>query len=232
MGFNGVYIDSYYLMLVVPAFIISLIAQFAIKSTFNKYSKVRSDRGFTGAQAAKELMNVADISNVSIEQVSGSLTDHYDPTHHVLRLSQTVYGKTSVAAIGVAAHETGHAIQHKQKYWPLVLRSTLVPVANIGSFAGPWLAVIGLAMSFGILVNIGLILFAGAIAFYLITLPVEINASHRAVTMLRDSGIVGSDELSGVKKVLTAAAFTYVASALVSMAQFLRLFLIARDRNN
>jgi Zn-dependent membrane protease YugP len=175
-------------------------------------------------------MRLNGIGNVAIEPVAGSLTDHYDPAARVLRLSQPIYAQTSIAAIGVAAHETGHAIQHARSYGPLVLRSALVPVANIGSSIGPWLAVAGLALSFPILINLGIILFGGAVVFYVITLPVEFNASARALALLRSNQVLTEDELRGVKKVLTAAALTYVASALTALMSFVRLILLSRRR--
>jgi Zn-dependent membrane protease YugP len=222
--------DEYYLILVVPTILLSLWAQFKVKSTFNKYSRVRSGRGISGAQAAEILLKANSISNVSIDRVAGSLTDHYDPGHHVLRLSEPVYGESSLAAIGVAAHETGHAIQHARGYGPLALRSTLVPVANIGSSMGPWLAMAGLALSFPLLLDIGIILFAGAVAFYLITLPVEFNASSRALAILSQNNVLSDEELRGAKKVLSAAAMTYVASALSALMNLVRLVLLSKRR--
>ncbi|MCL1814273.1 MAG: zinc metallopeptidase [Treponema sp.] len=222
--------DEYYLILVVPTILLSLWAQFKVKSTFNKYSQIHSSKRISGAQAAQLLLQANNISNVSIESVGGSLTDHYDPAHHVLRLSQPVYGETSIAAVGVAAHETGHAIQHARGYGPLALRSILVPVANIGSSMGPWIAVAGLAMSFNILLNLGILLFAGAVAFYLITLPVEFNASSRALTILSQNQVLSDEELGGVRKVLSAAAMTYVASALTALMSLIRLVLLSRRR--
>jgi Zn-dependent membrane protease YugP len=162
--------------------------------------------------------------------VGGSLTDHYDPASKVLRLSRPVYGERSIAAIGVAAHETGHAIQHAFSWGPLVLRSALVPAANIGSSAGPVLAVAGIFLSLPILINIGIILFGAAVVFYLITLPVEFNASARAIRILRSGGLLDAAELEGVRKVLSAAALTYVASALTALMSFLRLVLLSRRR--
>lgn len=226
------YIDTYYLVLVVPTLLLSLWAQFKVKSTFSKYSKKTNGRGITGAQAAAYLLRANNIGDVKLERVSGSLTDHYDPGAKTLRLSEPVYGQPTIAAVGVAAHETGHAIQHATKYGPLVLRSTLVPVANIGSSAGPWLAILGIVMSWGILVNVGLLLFSCSVLFYLVTLPVEFNASNRAVAILSRTGTLTEDELKGVKKVLGAAAMTYVASALTAMANLLRLILISRNRRS
>ncbi|GHU09451.1 zinc metallopeptidase [Spirochaetia bacterium] len=224
------YFDYYYLVLVVPTIILSLIAQVMVKSTFSKYSKIRCSRNITGTDAAALLLRANHIHDVKIGRISGSLTDHYDPGSKVLRLSQPVYGQPSIAAVGVAAHETGHAIQHTVHYGPLALRSTLVPVANIGSSAGPLLAVAGIVLSLPLLINIGIILFGGAVLFYLVTLPVELNASARAIAILRSNNVLTAAELSGVKKVLTAAAFTYIASALTAIANLLRLVFISRNR--
>ena len=226
------YIDIYYIILIVPTLLLSISAQIKVKSTFASYSQKINSRGITGAQAAAYLLRVNNINDVRIERVSGSLTDHYDPSSKVLRLSESVYGKTSIAAVGVAAHETGHAIQHAVGYGPLVLRSTLVPVANIGSSAGPVLALLGIIFSWNFLLNLGILLFGCAVLFYLVTLPVEFNASSRAVAILGKTGVMSPQELSGVKKVLSAAALTYVASALTAVANLLRLILISRDRRN
>ncbi|MGI0517963.1 zinc metallopeptidase [Treponema denticola] len=224
------YFDYYYLVLVVPTLLLSLYAQFKVKSAFSKYSQVQTMRKISGKEAAALLLRSNSISNVTIQRIGGSLSDHYDPSHKVLRLSDPVYDKTSIAAVGVAAHETGHAIQDKEKYAPLVLRSTLVPVANIGSSAGPYLALAGIIFRMNLLLNIGIILFACAVLFYLITLPVEIDASRRALKVLEHNAVLNQEELKGAKKVLSAAALTYVASALTAMANLLRLILISRDR--
>ncbi|MCI6662960.1 MAG: zinc metallopeptidase [Treponema sp.] len=226
------FFDVYYLILVVPALLLSMWAQVQVKTTFERFSKEAVARGMTGAQAAAYLLKTNNITDVKIEKVAGNLTDHYDPSHKVLRLSEPVFGKASIAAVGVAAHETGHAIQHATKYGPLVLRSTLVPVANIGSAVGPTLAILGLVLSFGFLVDLGLLLFAGAVLFYVVTLPVEFNASRRAIAILGKSGAMNQDELKGVKKVLSAAAMTYVASALSAIGNFVRLLLISRNRRD
>jgi Zn-dependent membrane protease YugP len=222
--------DIYYLILVVPTLILSLIAQIMVKSTFAKYSKIHCSKNITGRDSAALLLKSNNILDVKIEPVGGSLTDHYAPSSKVLRLSQPVYGENSIAAVGVAAHETGHAIQHALSWGPLVLRSTLVPVANIGSAAGPFIAMAGIFLSMPLLLNIGIILFGGAVLFYVITLPVEFNASARALSILRDNNVLTQDELKGVRKVLSAAAMTYVASALTAMMSLLRLILIARGR--
>jgi len=201
-----------------------------VKSTFAKYSKISCSRRMTGQDSAALLLKANNIRDVSIESVGGSLTDHYDPSSKVVRLSQPVFGKTSIAAVGVAAHETGHAIQHALSWGPLALRSTLVPVANIGSMFGPYLAMAGLIFSMPILLNLGIFLFGGAVLFYVITLPVEFDASARAIAILRDNHVLTPDELKGVKKVLTAAALTYVASALTALMSLLRLILLSRSR--
>lgn len=225
------YMDQYYFLLVIPALIISLIAQVRVKTTFGKYQKIMNSRFLTGAEVARRLLEINGIYDVNVTMTPGELTDHYDPRKKVLRLSESVYSSTSVAAIGVAAHETGHAIQHKLNYGPLVLRSSLVPIAGIGSAAGPYMALFGIIFSMDILINLGLLLFAAAILFYLVTLPVEFNASNRAIACLESSGILMGGELKSARKVLNAAAMTYVASALVAVANFLRLLLLANGRN-
>ena len=222
--------DTYYLILVVPALLVSLACQAMVSAAFGKYSKVANARKLTGAAAAKELLRRSGVYDVSVEQVHGRLTDHYDPRSKTLRLSQSVYGSASVAAVGVAAHEAGHAIQHAESYAPLGLRSALVPVAGIGSGAGPYLALFGLIAAIDWLVTIGILLFTVAVLFYLVTLPVEFDASRRALARLYDYGILSGDELAGSKKVLRAAAMTYVASALVAVASLARLLLQARGR--
>ena len=224
------YFDYYYLILVVPALIISSLAQIFVKSSFAKYSKKMSQRNITGTQAAAYLLKVNGITDVKRGRIKGNLTDHLSTSEKVLRLSDSTFDSTSIAAIGVAAHETGHAIQHAKKYFPLTFRNMLVPVANIGSSAGPWLAILGIAMSFPILTDIGILLFAGSVAFYVITLPVEFNASNRAIKILKQNNILSAEELKGVKKVLSAAAMTYVGSALVAMANLLRLILVSKNR--
>ena len=224
------FFDHYYLILVVPTLILSMIAQIMVKSTFSKYSHIKCSQNITGRDAAMMIIRAASINNVAIEAVQGSLTDHYDPGAKKLRLSEPVYSQPSIAAVGVAAHEAGHAAQHAQGYGPLILRSTLVPAANIGSRFGPILAVIGLFMAMDPLLHIGIILFSAAVLFYVITLPVEFNASARALAMLRSGNVLNERELVGAKKVLTAAAMTYVASALTAIMSLLRLILIARGR--
>lgn len=224
--------DRYYLLLVMPAFLFSLYAQFKVKGTFNKYSKIFNSKGLTGADVARQILTMNGINDVEVVPTDGRLTDHYDPKSRVIRLSETVFGSTSVSAIGVAAHETGHALQHRDNYGPLMLRSSLVPVAGIGSNFGPYLAIFGIMFNQGFLINIGLILFTMAVVFYLVTLPVEFNASKRAVSILSSSNMFTSEEVIPVKKVLSAAAMTYVASAAVAMANLLRLVLLAGNRRN
>ncbi len=223
-------IDKYYIMLVLPAFLFSLYAQFKVKGTFSKYSGYINRRGLTGADIAREILNRNGLYDVQVEMVPGELTDHYDPKSRVVRLSEVVCYSTSVAAIGVAAHETGHAIQHKVGYAPLGLRSSLVPMANIGSSIGPYMAIFGIMFSWQLLTNLGIVFFTIAVAFYLVTLPVEFNASSRAIRILESSGMLSYEEMAPVKKVLSAAAMTYVASAAVAMANLLRLIMLSNDR--
>ncbi len=223
-----------YLLLIV-AMVISSFASLKVKSTYQKYATVRSMSGMTGAEAADRILRSQGIYDVSIEQVAGSLTDHYDPRAKVLRLSQSVYANTSVAAIGVAAHECGHAVQHNVGYFPLNFRSALVPVANIGSQLSWPLILLGLFIggtTSNILINLGILLFCCAVLFQLVTLPVEFNASRRALILLEKNGILGSREVKDAKNVLSAAAMTYVAAAAGSMLQLLRLILIARRNND
>lgn len=224
-------IDTWYFILVIPALILSLVAQAAVKGTFSKYSKLGARAGFTGQSAARRILNQNGLSHVAIERVAGQLTDHYDPKGHVLRLSEATYDSSSIAAIGVAAHEAGHAVQHDERFWANSVRSVLVPVAQIGSSFGPYLAIIGLFAGISFLTGLGIALFAGAVLFYLVTLPVEFDASRRAIRVLEDQGMLTDQELKGAKSVLRAAAMTYVASALVAFASMFRLILLARGRN-
>ena len=220
--------------LVILAFIFSMVAQTKVSTTFNKYSRVRNRAGFTGAQVATQMLQNAGIYDVSVQRVAGNLTDHYDPRTKTLRLSQSVYDSTSVAALGVAAHETGHAIQHDVGYAPLGLRSMLVPLANFGSRMAIPLILIGFIFSGGgsALVTIGILFFSLSVLFTLITLPVEFNASHRAIDLLVADGFLASDEIGGAKKVLSAAAMTYVAAAFAAVAQLLRLMAIFGRRDD
>lgn len=217
------YYDPTYMLIIISA-LISLFAQFLVNSRFSKYSRVRSRSGMTGAQAAERILQSQGIYDVAIQRVSGKLTDHYDPRNKTLNLSDAVYASTSVAAVGVAAHECGHAIQHARGYAPLSFRSALVPVANIGSQLS-WLFII-LGIFFGgshTLIMIGILMFSAAVLFQLVTLPVEFNASGRALKLLSENGILQKDEVSDTRKVLSAAALTYVAAAATAVLQLLRL---------
>ena len=223
----GYYFDPTYILLII-GMILSLAASARVKSTFAIYSRVRSASGLTGAEAARRILRMAGITDVVVVPISGSLTDHYDPRDKVLRLSDSTYGSTSVAAVCVAAHECGHAVQDQKQYGPLVLRSTLVPVANIGSQLSWPVFFAGLIFSLRPLVTVGIVLFCLAVLFQLVTLPVEFNASSRALEILDQGGILGSTEMDGARKVLRAAAMTYVAALASSLLQLLRLILIAR----
>lgn len=225
------YYDRYYILLVVPMLILSLVAQAMVKSTFNKQSKVFSARGLTGEQAAARVLYHYGITDVRIEHSpSGRLSDHYDPRSNVIRLSDGVYNSSSVAAIGVACHEAGHAAQHAKGYLPIKVRNAILPVCNIGSRLGIPLAILGYFMGFEPLVSIGLLLYALVAVFQLVTLPVELNASKRALAVIDETNMLGEEEIGGAKKVLTAAAMTYVTALLVSLAQLLRLVLRFNSR--
>jgi len=234
IGMNSLFygFDTWYLILVVPALLLSMVAQAAVKGTFGKYSQLGARAGFTGQSAARRILNQNGLTHIQIERVAGQLTDHYDPRSQILRLSESTYDSTSIAAIGVAAHEAGHAVQHDEGFWPNRLRSLLVPVAQIGSSFGPYLAIFGIILSIDILISVGIFLYAGAVLFYLITLPVEFDASRRAIRVLEDQGMLTDQELTGAKKVLRAAALTYIASTLVAFASLLRLLLLARSRDD
>lgn len=231
MPFYMYYDPTYFLVLI--GVVLSLIASARVKSTFNKYSQMRNSRGMTGAQAAEQVLHGAGIYDVRIEHVRGNLTDHYDPRSKVLRLSDSVYGQTSVAAVGVAAHECGHAIQHAKGYGPLRLRNVLVPVANFGAKIAWPLILIGLLInseSSWLLLQAGIIAFSLAVLFQIVTLPVEFNASKRAIRVLADRGIMYGEEIVAAKKVLSAAALTYVAGAASSILQLLRLIILTGGR--
>ena len=219
------YFDPYYWVILVPAMLIALAAQIQVSSTFNRYSKVRSARGMTGAQAAEAVLRANGVSGVAIERVNGRLTDHYDPRSNTIRLSQGVYDSESVAALGVAAHEAGHAVQYAQQYGPIKVRTAVIPLCNIGSQLSILLIVLGLFLYYPPLFGAGVILFAVAVFGQIITLPVEFNASRRAIATLENTRMLDAQELTGAKKVLRAAAMTYVAALLVSLAQLLRFLL-------
>ena len=230
-GYYGYYFDSTYLLVLIGA-VLCILAQMRVKSTYRKYARVRSRSGMTGAQAAERILQLSGIYDVRIEHVRGELTDHYDPSKKVLRLSDSVYGSDSIAAIGVAAHECGHAVQHDKGYAPLSFRTALVPVANIGSRIGIPIIILGAIMSMNqILIQIGIWVFALAVLFQIVTLPVEFNASGRALAMLGDYGMLGQDETNGCRKVLSAAALTYVAAAASAVLQLLRLILLFGNGN-
>ncbi len=228
----GYYFDPTYVLVLVGA-VLSIIASARVNSTFSKYARVRSMSGMTGAQTAEAILRSKGIHDVRVEHIRGNLTDHYDPTKKVVRLSDSVYGSTSVAAIGVAAHECGHVMQHHEGYAPLNFRTALVPVANIGSKLGIPIILVGLLLgSNPILVNIGIWVFSLAILFQIVTLPVEFDASKRALVCIEQYGIVTSDERKKSAKVLKAAAYTYVAAAAASILQLLRLIMLFGRRDD
>ena len=228
------YFDSTYFLVLIGA-VLCMIASANVKSTYNKYAKYRSASGMTGAQAAERILRAAGIYDVRVGHVGGELTDHYNPKTKVVNLSDSVHSASSIAAIGVAAHECGHAIQHARGYVPLNLRSAFVPVANFGSTLAWPLILIGVfinSQSSQLIINAGIFLFSFAVIFQLITLPVEFNASRRALALLNQNGILGQQELYGTKKVLFAAALTYVASAASAILQLLRIILLFGGRRN
>ena len=225
------YMDYWYLILVVPTIIIAIIAQNKVTTTFRKYSKQKSTMGFTAAEVTRRILDSNGLYNVALERVSGNLTDHYDPRTNVIRLSDSVYDSNSVAAIGVAAHEAGHAVQHAEKYLPIKIRNSIVPIANFGSSFAPILIILGIIFSFEPIVWIGIILYSAIAIFQLVTLPVEFNASSRALNTLGAMAILSDEELEGSKKVLSAAAMTYVAALITTLANLLRFILLTRGRN-
>lgn len=229
------YIDYTYIILVLPAVIFSLWASARVNSTFKKYSKEHNMRGITGAQAARSVLDANGLHNVAIEKISGDLTDHYDPKSNVIRLSDSVYDSTSTAAIGVACHEAGHAVQHAENYAPVKLRTAIVPITNIGSKLSMPLIILGIVLSsFGnIFIQIaylGIICFCACVFFQLVTLPTEFNASSRALKAIESSHLLNDSEQRAAKKVLSAAAMTYVAALAVSIMQLLRLVLLVSGR--
>ena len=225
-GFDWTYI------LIIIALLISLAVQMNMKGTFQKYSRVRSERGMTGAQAAERILHNAGIYNVRVERIHGNLNDHYDPRTKVIKLSDSIYGSNSLAAVGVAAHECGHAIQDATGYAPLGIRCALVPAANLGSQLSWPLFLIGLIFSMKPLLTAGIILFCAALLFQIVTLPVEFNASGRALRTLEQTGIMAPQEIRDTRKVLGAAAMTYVAAVAASLLQLLRLVLLSRRSDN
>lgn len=216
------------MIILIPGLLLSMYAQFKIQSTFAKYLRVRSASGTTGAEAARRLLANARINDVAVEMTKGTLSDHYDPKHKVVRLSPEVYNGTSLASLGVAAHEVGHAIQHDTAYMPLSIRSMFVPVVNIGSTLSFPLLLIGLIFALEPLIWIGIYAFTAVVLFQLVTLPVELNASSRAMANLETAGFISGNEIAGTRKVLNAAALTYIAAAVVSILQLIRLLALAR----
>ncbi len=230
--FYGYHFDPTYILVLIGA-VLSIIASARVNSTFNKYARVRSMSGMTGAQTAEAILRSRGIYDVQVEHIRGNLTDHYDPSKKVVRLSDSVYNATSVAAIGVAAHECGHVMQHHEKYAPLSIRTMLVPAANIGSKLGIPIVILGLILgSNSLLINIGIWVFSLAVLFQIVTLPVEFDASRRALACIEQYGIVTSDERAKSAKVLRAAAYTYVAAAAASILQLLRLVMLSGRRRD
>ncbi len=230
MGY--LYYDFSYFLFMIPCLILSLYCSAKVNSTFNKYSKISNKRGLTGAQAAHQVLSSNGVTGVRIEPVSGNLTDHFDPRTNTIRLSESVYNSASVAAVGVAAHEAGHAVQHAQGYVPNKIRSAIVPVANFGTRLSWILIFVGLLLpvQYNFVVTLGIVFFSFSVLFTLITLPVEFNASKRALETIKGTNMLYDDEYTGARKTLSAAAMTYVAAAATSVAQLLRLLLIANRR--
>ena len=219
------------IIILIPALIFSLIAQLMVKGTFSKYSGVRNSRGYTGADAARAILDRNGLSYIRIEHINGKLTDHYDPGANVIRLSDSVYNNDSVAAVGVAAHEAGHAVQYAEGYGPIKVRSAIIPITQFGSNLSTPLVILGIIFSSNVLITAGILLFCTVVLFQAITLPVEFNASGRALKVLREEHFLDDDEMKGAKSVLTAAALTYVAAMFSALASLARLLLI-RNRNN
>lgn len=228
----GLFYYDWTILLVLPALFISIWAQIKVSSTYNKYSTVYTKGGLTGAQAARAILDKNGLSHVSIERVHGHLTDHYDPRTNVIRLSESVYNSTSTAAVGVAAHEAGHAVQYAKNYAPIKLRSAIIPVTRFGSMFAIPLFFIGLILASEPFMLFGILLYATVALFQFVTLPVEFNASDRAIAALDSSGMLTQDELVGARRVLSAAAMTYVAALLTSLLTLLRLLVIVNGRNN
>lgn len=226
------YYDYSYILMILPAVLFALWAQLRVKSTFHKYSEVRNARGITGAEAARAILDQNGLYSIRVEPVQGRLTDHYDPRAGVIRLSEDVYHSTSVAALGVAAHESGHAVQHSVGYGPLKLRNTIIPITQLGSRLSFPLILAGLLFSYNPIILAGIVLFSVVVFFQLVTLPVEYNASSRAMQVLETNNMLYGEELTGARKVLSAAALTYVAATLSAIASLLRLLLIFGRRSN
>ena len=229
-GYYGMFFDPTFIILV-PALIVSAWAQFKVSSTFNEYERIDRFNRYSGYNVARMLLDDAGLYDVQIETVRGKLSDHYDPTKRILRLSSGIYNGTSVAALGVAAHEVGHAIQHKEKYSALIFRNSIAPAVNFASSMSWLLFIAGIILNFSGLTTVGILLFSAVVVFQLVTLPVEFNASSRALKLLEQRGILYGNEVNGAKKVLNAAALTYVAATLMAVSQLLRLIVLS-DRNS
>lgn len=219
-------IDMTYVIFVLPALLLAMWAQAKVSSTFQHYSKIASQRGMTGYDAARKILDSHGLHHIQIERIAGNLTDHFDPRANVIRLSDSVHSQNSIGAVGVAAHEAGHAVQHSEGYLPIKIRNAVVPAANIGSYAAFPLALIGILFSSEWLINAGIILFSAVVFFQLVTLPVEFNASGRAIRVLGEDGMLEKQEIRGVKKVLSAAAMTYVAAAATAIMNLIRLLVL------
>ena len=224
------YLDMTYVYFVLPALLLAMWAQIKVTKTFHRYNEITTQQGLTGYDAARKILDAHGLQSVQIERVAGNLTDHYDPKANVIRLSDSVYGQNSVGAVGVAAHEAGHAVQHSEGYMPIKVRNAIIPAANIGSYLAFPLALLGIIVANDLLINAGIILFSAVVLFQLVTLPVEFNASKRAVLVLGGDVMLTSQEVRGVKKVLSAAAMTYVAAAATAIMNLVRL-LVLTNRN-
>jgi len=226
------YFSDYTFILLIPAMIFAFYAQFKVSSTYDKFSKIRSASGISGAQLGRDLLDRNDLGNITVNPTTGKMTDNYDPRNKSLNLSEGVFDSSSVAALGIVAHEVGHAVQDANAYFPIKIRSSIVPISNFGSTLSIPLFFLGLIMSYGPLMDAGIVLFSLAVAFTVITLPVEFNASKRAVSMLESSGYMPAEEITMAKKVLNAAALTYVAATAMALMQLLRLIALRGSRND
>jgi len=222
--------DIYYLILIIPALLISMWAQLNVQKTFKRYSNIENEKAYTGADVARRILDINNLLKITIKRTTGKLTDNYNNSNKTINLSTDVYSSTSLSAIGVAAHEAGHALQYKDNYSPIKFRKIILPVASISSSVGPWIIFIGIFMSMKELMNLGIIIFSLSVLFYIITLPIEFDASKRAIKILESTNILNEYEIEPIKKVLHAAAFTYVASALSAVLSLVRLVLLSRNR--
>ena len=227
-GFYGLYWDPTMLLLI-PGILLAMWAQSRVKGTFKKYAGVPSRRGWSGAVAARQILDKAGLEDVSVERAHGHLSDHYDPKRKAVCLSDSVFSSSSLSALGVAAHEAGHAMQHAERYAPIGLRNAVAPIARIGSYAAWPLLILGMVLALPVLINLGIVVFSAAVVFQFLTLPVEYNASSRALAVLEEGNYLDADEIPQTKKVLSAAAMTYLASALMAVLQLARLLLLTRS---